>query len=92
MQSAEDVALTFADGWPMSDGALTALTDLIRERDAQVRDAERAKVLAGFTEERKDRRSCGCRVPVNAVWSCCYGAGHTVATERRLIGPWEPTS
>ena len=52
MQSAEDVALTFADGWPMSDGALTALTDLIRERDAQVRDAERAKVLAGFNPGR----------------------------------------
>lgn len=64
--------------------------DLIRERDAEVRADERAKVLAGFTEERKDRRSCGCRVPVNAVWSCCFSAGHTVATERRLVSAWEP--
>lgn len=65
--------------------------ELIRERDAEVRADERAKVLAGFTEEREERRSCGCGVPVNAIWSCCFDGGHTVAIVRRLVGPWEPT-
>lgn len=102
MQSAEDVALTFADGWPMSDGALTALTDLIRERDAQVRDAERAKVLAGFTEERADRMVAR-RVPCDCPGDWQHHgrfvgddgpemhASFEAVPSRRLVSPWEPT-
>lgn len=67
------------------------LTDLIRARDAEVRADERAKVLAGFVEEHKDRRSCGCGTRVGWIGPCCLERGDAVRIERRLVGPWEPT-
>ncbi|WP_346007445.1 hypothetical protein [Janibacter terrae] len=72
--------------WPCEDQAVLNFADLIRARDAEVR----AETLAGFTEERKDLRDCGCRTPVGALWSCCIRSWPVVATERRLVGPWKP--
>lgn len=55
-------------------GALAA-ADLIRERDADVRADERAKVLAGFEWETR----------------AMFVGPHDVGLRRRLVSPWEPT-
>lgn len=61
---------------------------LIRERDAEVRADERAKVLDGFTEERRTLDDG------YAGWSGNERGGQAIfrpATRpRRLVGPWEP--
>ena len=54
------------------------VADLIRERDAEVRADERAKVLAGFTEERRGRTQTTTTVMRPGT------------RERRFVGPWEP--
>lgn len=73
------------------------LTDLIRARDAEVRDAERAKVLAGFEwEERGELGACTHPHHVHdvtgvAAWSSSECHHKFEADARRLVGPWEPT-
>lgn len=67
----------------VNQGALAA-ADLIRERDAEVRADERAKVLAGFVEEH------------TKFWEHDEGTGRLRRSavgvrHRRLVSPWEPT-
>lgn len=62
------------------------VADLIRARDAEVRADERAKVLAGFTEER--RVASPSRIGYDANG---HGWAYPATHERRLVGPWEPT-
>ena len=78
------------------------VADLIRARDAEVRADERAKVLAGFTEERADRMVAR-RVPCDCPGDWQHhgrfvgddGPETHVSFEavpsRRLVSPWEPT-
>lgn len=90
----------------VNQGALAA-ADLIRERDAEVRADERAKVLAGFTEVHTLAWD-GEPSMSGAPHRCSTAAELDLATarqvldtvgrrkpnpriERRLVGPWEPT-
>lgn len=64
-----------------------AAAALIRARDAEVRADERAKALAGFTEERAWSDADGQR-----YFTVGYPAPDpSLHTVRRLVGPWEPT-
>ena len=67
-----------------------SLLDLIRERDAEVRADERAKVLAGFEWQagfRDERgRTRGLLVSLTAA-----DVPSTLTPMRRLVSPWEPT-
>lgn len=94
----------FADGaacrthdlpWPCADQAVLNVADLIRARDAEVREAARAEALAGFVEQKRtmhDWRPCDCpgapddwrEQNPHVDWSGSH-------EERRLVGPWEPT-
>ena len=74
----------------------------IRERDAEVRADERAKVLAGFTEEYADRMVAR-RVPCDCPGDWQHHGGFVgddgpqmhvsfeAVPSRRLVSPWEPT-
>lgn len=73
------------NSWPCPEQS--ALTDLIRERDAEVRADERAKVLAGFTEEWS---------LVDAKGFHYFKVGDPPPEDglrpvRRHVSPWEPT-
>lgn len=70
------------------------LSELIRARDAEVREAARAEALAGFVEERRTREDGY----AGAAWDTT-GRTQTTTTfmrpgtrERRLVGPWEPVA
>ena len=62
------------------------LTDLIRERDAEVRADERAKVLAGFEWEPDD---CSVEFRTHGQNCQCFGP-RTGPRVGRWVGPWEP--
>lgn len=97
MQTPEEFARGFAD-----DMAECEIADLIREREAEVRADERAKVLAGFTEERADRMVAR-RVPCDCPGDWQHHgrfvgddgpemhASFEAVPSRRLVSPWEPT-
>lgn len=69
------------------------VADLIRARDAEVRADERAKVLAGFTEERGLRTPGGVdlRLTPNVRDIDIDPPPPGLTLTRRLVGPWEPT-
>lgn len=75
LRSAEDVALSFSDGWPMSDRALDALADLIRARDAEVRANERAEALAEVVPR------IAAAVEHLRDYSCCYDVARILGSE-----------
>ena len=64
-----------------------------RARDAEVRADERAKVLAGFTEERGLRTPGGVdlRLTPNVRDIDIDPPPPGLTLTRRLVGPWEPT-
>ena len=89
LRSAEDVAW---EALSSDDYVLTpheVLSDLIRARDAEVREAARAEALAGFEwqhAECQDEYEDGhCHDSLHVVWR------HLDLRPRRLVGPWEPT-
>lgn len=63
------------------------VADLIRERDAEVRADERAKVLAGFEWEPDD---CSMEFRTHGQNCQCFGP-RTGPRVGRWVGPWEPT-
>lgn len=77
------------DYWLDQDEAV----HLIRERDAEVRADERAKVLAEFTEERGLRTPGGVdlRLTPNVRDIDIDPPPPGLTLTRRLVGPWEPT-
>lgn len=102
MQTPEEFARSALDDgrvsiWEHQADEIAALADLIRARDAEVRDAERAKVLAGFEwEERGELGACTHPHHVHdvtgvAAWSSSECHHKFEADARRLVGPWEPT-
>lgn len=92
MQTPEEFARSALDDgrvsiWEHQADEIAALADLIRERDAAVRADERAKVLAGFTEERS---------LVDAKGVHYFKVGDPPPDDglrpvRRHVSPWEPT-
>ena len=62
----------------MRERMIYAIATHLRARDAEVRADERAKVLAGFTEERRGRTQTTTTVMRPGT------------RERRFVGPWEP--
>lgn len=81
MQTPEEVWSEIEDGfdsvtqWGISDDQRARVAALIRARDAEVRADERAKVLAGFTEESR-------------VVSPARGWAYPATHERRLVSAW----
>lgn len=95
MRDAEDVAreVDYAtQDWDPGNGAseedLARWADLIRARDDEVR----AETLAGFTEEHRALRACGCVTSPGFAGACCILDAPALPDreERRLVGPWEP--
>ena len=106
MQTPEEVWSEIEDGfdsvtqWGISDDQRARVAALIRERDAEVRADERAKVLAGFEWEMTDRAMpkvvpCDCKHPQHARLvgddSPPTHVSFDFVPHRRLVGPWEPT-
>ena len=96
MQTPEEVwdqiedSLDSATQWGISNDQRKRAAALIRERDAEVRADERAKVLAGFEwqfalrDERGRTRGLLASLTEADVPS-------TLTPMRRLVSPWEPT-
>ena len=101
MQSAEEFAGKYVALFcPASEPCQPCLDDsedlaeLVRERDAEVRADERAKVLAEFTEETRTREdgyagmssshdTPGLTYTATTFWS------KPPTRERRLVSPWK---
>lgn len=103
LRSAEDVAwqaIGLSGAREISDRDLRAIADLIRARDAEVREAARTEALAGFEWEMTDRAvpkvvPCDCKHPQHARLvgddSPLTHASFDFVPHRRLVGPWEQT-